>query len=72
MTYLYNYPYVMTIIIIIISIIILNLIDIEILNKIIIFFISLSITEYYFKLYDYRFLIIVNIITMFLIYMRLG
>ena len=70
--YLYNYPYVMTIILIIITIIILNLIDIEILNKIIIFFISLSITEYYFKLYDYRFLIIVNIITMFLIYMRLG
>ena len=70
--YLYNYPYVMTIIIVIISIIILNLIDIEILNKIIIFFISLSITEYYFKLYDYRFLIIVNIISLFLIYMRLG
>ena len=70
--YLYNYPYVMTIILIIITIIVLNLINIEILNKIIIFFISLSITEYYFKLYDYRFLIIVNIITMFLIYMRLG
>ena len=32
--YLYNYPYVMTIILTIITIIILNLIDIEILNKI--------------------------------------
>ena len=70
--YLYNYPYVMTIILIIITIIILNLIDIEILNKIIIFFISLSLIEYYFQIYDYRFLIIVNIISLFLIYMRLG